>query len=901
MKTTQLIVDDYLIAATYRSMPSKLLKQVKKRLGILPNSFLIDAETPEIIERQWESMKFSYLDNPLSSLFKERLFVYLSSFCKVRYCLVRHVGFLNGLGYPSGDKNCLSQSVEEIVRLLKFKLPHGNGMKPFLALCHALDAPLEVLPDADTKMEKAIFACAAHVFLLTPDAAKSKEALQKTIEASCFNYLILLLSYIRITHNQAELHPEMAYEEDVRALMNTNGKLTAWLLKKPELQIAVISQKLPGEPAPVSKTSRQYKNLSGDPDVLLQENQELRKKEKDYKIELKAYKDLKQQIRLLELLENPIIVWNLAGNIEIWNTGTEKHYGYTKAEAIGKHIHELLMKDHSAASSEILEALATKGEWAGELCHKGKNGECIFVDSRQLLFGEKGHELVLETNHNITNRKRTENALRESEERLKMAANVAGFGIHDYLIEQDSLYWAPELKAIHGMPADTQTAFTEVMNIVHPDDRAVLLQKIHASFLPENNGEFDHEYRIQRIDNGETRWMFNRSHVSFSDTSGERKPVRNIGIVMDITERKLAERKLLESEEQYRMLFNSIDEALCIVEVLFNEANQPVDYRFLEVNPAFERHTGLQNVTGKRMLEIAPQHEAYWFDLYGKVALTGEPVRYENRAEQINRFFDVYAFKVGNTAEKKVAVLFTDISKRKVMEQQQEEFIGIASHELKTPVTSIKAYAEILQEVFEETKDTRSVMLIHKLNTQVDRLINLIRTLLDSTKISEGHLYLHLVKFNFDSLIAEKVEELQHLSSKHRIVWQPVNNLCIIADRERMGQVLTNLISNAIKYSPNCGEIVIICLKDKNGITVSIKDSGIGIPAEMQLKVFERFYRVRHLQVQSFPGMGLGLYITAGIIYQHGGTIKVESNTNNGSTFSFTLPAIDSGFKNNIA
>jgi len=135
-------------------------------------------------------------------------------------------------------------------------------------------------------------------------------------------------------------------------------------------------------------------------------------------------------------------------------------------------------------------------------------------------------------------------------------------------------------------------------------------------------------------------------------------------VARDITERIHAEEALRESEENYRTLFKAMDEGFCVIEVLFNENNNPVDYRFLEVNPAFERQTGIANAPGKRIREIVPGHEEYWFEIYGEVALTGEPRRFQNQAKQLHRFFDVYAFRVGEAMEHKVAVLFSDITER---------------------------------------------------------------------------------------------------------------------------------------------------------------------------------------------------------------------------------------------
>lgn len=136
-----------------------------------------------------------------------------------------------------------------------------------------------------------------------------------------------------------------------------------------------------------------------------------------------------------------------------------------------------------------------------------------------------------------------------------------------------------------------------------------------------------------------------------------------------VTQRKQAEQRLLKSEEKYRTLFDSIDEGFCTIEVLFDGNHKPVDYRFLEINPSFEKQTGIKNALGRTMREIAPQHEDNWFEIYGKIALTGEPARFENEAAQLHRWYDVYAFRVGPSQERKVAILFRDITKRKRAEE----------------------------------------------------------------------------------------------------------------------------------------------------------------------------------------------------------------------------------------
>ncbi len=146
-------------------------------------------------------------------------------------------------------------------------------------------------------------------------------------------------------------------------------------------------------------------------------------------------------------------------------------------------------------------------------------------------------------------------------------------------------------------------------------------------------------------------------------------------IAREITQIKQTERKLLTSEERYQRLFNSIDEGFCVIELIFDETGKAVNWKFLEVNPAFEKHNGLSNAVGKTIREITPGIEERWFEIYGSIVSTGDPARFVEVSEALNRWFDVYAFPLGGSGSKKIAVLFNDITKRIMAEQERERFL----------------------------------------------------------------------------------------------------------------------------------------------------------------------------------------------------------------------------------
>src|SRR5712672_2445288 len=261
------------------------------------------------------------------------------------------------------------------------------------------------------------------------------------------------------------------------------------------------------------------------------------------------------------------------------------------------------------------------------------------------------------------------------------------------------LYCSEEMFRIFGLdPRESLPSRDNFRQQIHPEDRDWVKKRFEEA-LRERVDTFA-EYRVLLPD-GTVRHVNASGHPVLNE-DGEL--IEFVGTAVDVTERKRAETELRESEQNYRMLFESIDEGFCTIEVLFDQNEKQVDYRFLQISTSFERQTGIKNAAGSRMREIAPQHEEHWFEIYGRIALTGEPMRFENKAKQLGRWYDVYAFRVEDPKRRGVGILFNDITERKraeVVGQRLAAIVGssedaIVSKDLNGTIESWNGGAERL-------------------------------------------------------------------------------------------------------------------------------------------------------------------------------------------------------------
>jgi PAS domain S-box-containing protein len=423
------------------------------------------------------------------------------------------------------------------------------------------------------------------------------------------------------------------------------------------------------------------------------------------------------------------------------------------------------------------------------------------------------------------------------------------------------------------------------VEFVLPDDR----EQVIASFVRSAglHEPYQADFRVLRSD-GKTQWVAATGKPRYLD-DGEFAGY--VGSCMDITGRKKAEQKMLDSEERFRTIADSAPVLIWMagtdkkttflntswtkfadVEELLSDDGylQSNLIHAADVEHVLQRYRHAFNTRHDFYLEFRLQCKD---GSYRWIGMKGVP-RYT-----ADKTFEGY---IGSGM---------DITEMKEHEQIKNDFIGMASHELKTPITSIKAYIQLLLSMYKNSEDEFLKKSLGTVNKQINKLTRLITDLLDVSKMESGQLSLNYEPFTLRDLLKETIEEVQHTSSQHTITFnETLNDVAVYADRDRIAQVIINFLTNAIKYSPLSNKVDVEASHTVDEAIVSVKDYGIGIKVEEQEKIFNRFYRVEGRNEQNFSGFGIGLYVAAEIIRRHDGRVWVESTPGQGSVFYFALP-----------
>lgn len=592
---------------------------------------------------------------------------------------------------------------------------------------------------------------------------------------------------------------------------------------------------------------------------------------------------------LLETAPDAMVIVNDKGEIVIVNKQTENLFGYKRDELTNKPVEMLIpsayQHKHKEHRSHYFSEPRVRAMGAGtELYAAHKNGN---------LFPVEISLSPLELNEGLL----VSAAIRDITERKKAEEKFKG------LLES-----APDAMIIANKSGQIVLVNQQTTNMFGYDKDELINQPVEI-LIPQNTREKHEKHRSEYYKGPKVRAMGTGFELYAVRKDGTQFPVEislspletsegmlTSAAIRDITERKRTEELLKETEANYSKLFNSIDEGFCIIEMIFDEQKKPVDYRFLIVNASFERQTGLHDAVGKCMREFAPNHEEYWFETYGRIALTGESTRFENRAEQLHRWYEVYAFRFGEPKNLQVAILFNDITKRKETEEQLqkvnkelEAFSYSVSHDLRAPLRIIDGYTKILLADYAQSLDEEGNRLLGIVTSNVRRMGQLIDDLLNLSRLGRKELmFQHLDMYDIaNSVLTEQVSANQKQYDIRITELETAE-----ADVSLIRQVWINLISNAMKYSCEKDNPIIEISSFKNGteIIYSIKDNGVGFNMQYADKLFGVFQRLH--KMTEFEGTGVGLALVHRIITRHGGRVWAEAEVGKGATFYFSLPAV---------
>jgi PAS domain S-box-containing protein len=537
---------------------------------------------------------------------------------------------------------------------------------------------------------------------------------------------------------------------------------------------------------------------------------------------------------------------------------------------------------------------------------RAKDGRTVWIEDQVVVIRGKDGEPAQAQGFliDITSRKHAEIALTENEERFRtLVANIPGVVFRCSLDSDWTMeYLSDAVEELVGYPASDFIAnrVRSYADVVHPEDRVKLEAEIREAVAAGR--AYTTEYRVLRDDGG-IRHVLERGKAIL-DADGEHKLD---GAIFDLTERRAVEDEWLK----LAAIVESSDDAIISADL---------DGRIMSWNRGAESTLGYteEEVVGQPITMLAPEgREAEPLELLAQAIESGETRHEVVRRRKDGTLIDVsLTLSAVRDAEGRVAgasAIMQEITERKRTEAERErftreleaqnerlleldrmkdEFVALVSHELRTPLTSIRGYLELVLdgEAGDLTEDQRQFLGVVERNAH--RLLDLVGDLLFLAQVEAGKLTLDIGAVDVGALAAESVETARPIAESKKITLtlatSPVPLLA--GDRARLGQLLDNLISNAIKFTPEGGRVDVRASNSRGNAIVEVRDTGMGIPADEQDHIFERFFRTSRATEQAIPGTGLGLAISKAIVHAHGGRITLASTDGEGATFRIAVP-----------
>lgn len=590
--------------------------------------------------------------------------------------------------------------------------------------------------------------------------------------------------------------------------------------------------------------------------------------------------------------DDAIISKDLNGIITSWNESAEEIFGFTAKEAIGKSIQLIIPQNRIKEEERILQQIRNGLPINHfETVRQHKDGTHLDISLTVSPIRNRQGKIVGASKiaRNITERKRHEKAIRKSErdyhELIKSSPSmIVTFDgpNHTIGVVNDAVLktWGKE-KDIIGKP------LAQILPELHEQGITKLLDKVYET------GEVIKSYEtplyFSSDGNKHTRFF---NLVLYPRHNSDGKITSVVKIATDVTTEAKLNQKIKESETRYRQMADLMP-AKIINLTPQGEANY--------FNRQFLEYTGLdtEQLVGMSWTDyIHPDDLSRMWRNWKKAAHQQTNFVVEFRMKDANGVFRWHlarAVPIIENSKKMWICAATDIQSLKDEEKRKEDFLKMVSHELKTPVTSIKGYIQLLLNLLKKNIEGRVAIFpfessLRRMDHQVNRLTRLISEILDISRIDTAKFELLKKPFNIGELVDETIQDIKYTNTGHHIYIHHIFDCQVYGDMDRIGQVLINLVNNAVKYSPSNKEINVYVEKDGNDyVKVKVKDEGIGIAKKDLNKVFNRFYRVEGEKQDTFAGFGIGLFLCKEIIERHGGTIEVESEKGKGSVFSFKL------------
>lgn len=660
-------------------------------------------------------------------------------------------------------------------------------------------------------------------------------------------------------------------------------------------------------------------------------------------------RETEERLRLAALVESadvPILSKTCDGVITSWNKAAELTYGYSAEEAVGQPVTLIFPADRQAEFLEIMERIL-RGERVQlfETVRRRKDGMLLpmSVLVSPIYDGEGRIIGASDIAHDITERKRQEKQEHFLAELSKELAST--------LDDQKALDAVARLVIPHfadwfAVDLLDPSGRLDLRTLAHTDPEKVCWgHKLREQYPPEADAPtgvahvartgltewypyVSDEVLVARAFNEEELALLRRigySSVMLIPLQARGKTIGVISFVSAESGRRYDQRDLALGEEvgrrvglalEHARLYREVQQSRDQLDIILHGVADGIllygsESRILYANEMAAQMMGFASV--QDLLAAGQPNALKKYDIFDE---QGQPIapaslthlrvfageseaqmtmRYQEKAGKEDDRWSLVTSRpvIGPTGTVAMVVtIIHDITEPMRIEQRKDAFISMASHELKTPVTSLRGFTAILQRRLKKQGDEQGLFYLARMDSQLRKLTTLISELLDISRMQAGKLVFHAENCDFDALIDEAVENVQAATTTHQVRIEGRTGVRIHGDPERLEQVLLNMLTNAIKYSPEAKDVVVHRFCNEVQAIVSVQDFGIGIDKAHHERIFERFYQVGDTEDKTYPGLGIGLYISNEIVARHQGRMWVESRKGEGSTFFVALPLL---------